>query len=42
MKLEDVRKARERAAALLARAGIAVTTREKDGMEIADFGLNDL
>jgi D-lyxose ketol-isomerase len=42
MKLEDVRKARERAAAILGGAGIAITPRERDEMEIADFGLNDL
>jgi len=39
MKLEDVRRARERAAVLLRAAGIAVTPREVDTMEIADFGL---
>jgi D-lyxose ketol-isomerase len=42
MKLEDVRKAQWRAEAILARAGIAITPGEKDGMEIADFGLGDL
>jgi D-lyxose ketol-isomerase len=42
MKIEDVRKAQERAAAMLAGAGMAITAREKDEMEIADFGLNDL
>jgi len=42
MKLEDVRKAQERAAALLAKARIAIKAREKDEMEIADFGLGDL
>jgi D-lyxose ketol-isomerase len=39
MKLEDVRKARERAAGMLRTAGIAVTAREVETMEIADFGL---
>jgi D-lyxose ketol-isomerase len=42
MKLEDVKKARQRAAAILTKAGIAITAREKDKIEIADFGLNDL
>jgi D-lyxose ketol-isomerase len=42
MKIEDVRKARERAAAILARAGIVITAREKGEMEIVDLGLNDL
>jgi len=42
MKLDDVRKARERAAQILAKAGITVAFREKETLEIADFGLNDL
>jgi D-lyxose ketol-isomerase len=42
MKLEDVRKARERAAQILAKARIAATPREIETLEIADFGLNDL
>ena len=39
MKLEDVRTARKRAAALLREAGIAVMAREVETMEISDFGL---
>ena len=39
MKLEDVRTALERAAVMLREAGIAVTAREVETMEIADFGL---
>ena len=39
MKLEEGRTARERAAALLREAGIAVTAGEVETMEIADFGL---
>jgi D-lyxose ketol-isomerase len=39
MKLEDVRGARERAAAMLKAAGIAVTPLEAETMEVADFGL---
>jgi len=39
MKREDIERARERAAGLLAAAGIAITPREKEAMEIADFGL---
>lgn len=39
MKLEAVRLARERAAAMLREAGIAVTRREVETMEVADFGL---
>ncbi len=35
----EVRKAQERAAALLDRAGIAVTQPEKDRIEICDYGL---
>jgi D-lyxose ketol-isomerase len=42
MKLEDVWKARARAAQILAKTGISVTPREKETLEIADFGLNDL
>jgi D-lyxose ketol-isomerase len=34
--------ARERAAAMLAEAGIALTPAERDGIEIADFGLGNL
>lgn len=39
MKIEDVRRARERASDLLRTAGIAVTPREVEMMEVADFGL---
>ncbi len=34
--------ARERAAAMLADAGIVLTPQERDGIEIADFGLGEL
>ena len=34
--------ARERAAAMLAEAGIALTPAEREGIEIADFGLGQL
>ena len=34
--------ARERAAAMLADAGIVLTAKERDAIEIADFGLGDL
>jgi len=36
------KEARERAAAMLAEAGIALTPAERDGIEIADFGLGNL
>lgn len=39
MKLEDILLARERAAAMLKAAGIAVTPPEVETMEVADFGL---
>ena len=42
MKINDVLKARKRAVEILKKAGIAITQRERDGMEVADFGLNDL
>ena len=42
MNLKDVKRAREKAAKILKKAGIAITKREKDRMEVADFGLNDL
>jgi len=42
MKLEDVKRAREKAYKILKKARIAVTPREKDNMEVVDFGLNDL
>jgi D-lyxose ketol-isomerase len=38
----DAQRARERAAGVLADAGIVLTDQERDGIEIADFGLNDL
>src|SRR5919198_1212026 len=34
--------ARERAAAMLAEAGIVLTTAEREAIEVADFGLGDL
>lgn len=34
--------ARERSATMLAEAGIVLTAAERDGIEIADFGLGDL
>ncbi len=34
--------ARERAAAMLARAGVRVTDREREGIEVAELGLSDL
>lgn len=34
--------ARERAAAMLADAGIVLTASEREGIEVADFGLDDL
>jgi D-lyxose ketol-isomerase len=42
MNLKDVKRAQEKAAEILEKAGIAITPREKEGMEVADFGLNDL
>ena len=42
MKLEEVVKARKRAARLLKKAHIAVTPREAEDIEISDFGLGDL
>jgi D-lyxose ketol-isomerase len=42
MKLKDVKRAREKAHKILQKAKIAVTPREKDNMEVVDFGLNDL
>jgi D-lyxose ketol-isomerase len=38
----EVQQARERAAALLQEAGIVLTDAERRGIEIADFGLDDL
>jgi D-lyxose ketol-isomerase len=34
--------ARERAAAMLAEAGVVLTTAEREAIEVADFGLGDL
>jgi D-lyxose ketol-isomerase len=34
--------ARQRAAAMLAEAGIVLTTAEREAIEVADFGLGDL
>jgi D-lyxose ketol-isomerase len=42
MKLTQVRRARQRALAMLTKARIKVTDQEADVMEVADFGLNDL
>ena len=42
MKSRDVRKFQEKAAKLLQKAQIAITSEEKKGMEVADFGLNDV
>ncbi len=42
MKIKDVIKARDKAAKILKKAGIAISPREKSEMEVADFGLNDL
>jgi D-lyxose ketol-isomerase len=41
MKIEDVRKARERAGRMLDAAGIVITPHERETLEIADFGLGD-
>jgi D-lyxose ketol-isomerase len=38
----EVRRARARAAAMLRRAGITLTPRERSAIEVADFGLSDL
>lgn len=42
MRIKDAIKARKKAAKILKKAGIAVTPREIETMEVADFGLNDL
>ena len=39
---QDVAQARRRAAEMLAAAGIVLTPEERDSIEIADFGLDDL
>jgi D-lyxose ketol-isomerase len=38
----DAAEARERAAAMLAQAGIVLTASEREAIEVADFGLGDL
>jgi D-lyxose ketol-isomerase len=42
MKDEDIKRARERAYRILQKAGVAITPEERENMEVADFGLNDL
>lgn len=42
MKLQEANKLRERAAQCLMKAHIAVTTKERRAIEIADFGLHDI
>ena len=42
MRLEEVIKARKRAARLLKKAHIAITPREAENIEVSDFGLGDL
>lgn len=42
MKREEVERLQAEAAALLRRANIAFTEHEKNSMEVADFGLNDI
>lgn len=39
---EEWKKAKDRAVGLLEKAGIVLTPGERDGMEVADFGLGDL
>ncbi|MFK7696200.1 D-lyxose/D-mannose family sugar isomerase [Paenibacillus sp. HJGM_3] len=41
-KRSEIESARQRAAGLLKQAGIVLTEAEQQGIEIADFGLNDL
>ncbi len=38
----EVRRARQRAAEMLERAGIVITAPEREGMEVAEFGLGEL
>ena len=38
----ELKKAQQRAAQMLAKAGIALTVKERAGIEVADFGLSDL
>jgi len=42
MKLEEIIRARKRAARLLRKAHIAITPREEERIEVSDFGLGDL
>ena len=42
MKQETIIKAREKACGILDQAGIAITEKEKEEMEIADLGLDDI
>jgi D-lyxose ketol-isomerase len=42
MKREEVERLQAEAAALLRKANIAFTEQEKNSMEVADFGLNDI
>ncbi len=42
MTREEVKHAQARARALYEKAGIALTQEERDGIEVADFGLHDL
>jgi D-lyxose ketol-isomerase len=42
MKLEEVIRARKRAAGMLKKAHIAITPREEQNIEVSDFGLGDL
>ncbi|MBN2408228.1 MAG: D-lyxose/D-mannose family sugar isomerase [Candidatus Aminicenantes bacterium] len=42
MKIEDIKKARKKAAGLLKKARIAITPREAENIEVSDFGLGDL
>lgn len=41
MTLKEVQRAREKACQLLQKAKIVITQKEKDNMEVPDFGLND-
>ncbi len=41
MKKKDVMKVRKRAAGLLEKASIVLTAKEKENIEVSDFGLND-
>ena len=41
MTLKEVQRAREKAYQLLQKAKIVITRKEKENMEVSDFGLND-